>query len=131
MKRKLIAAVIGGVVLFVWGMVSFMALPWHQMQTLPGERDIVAAFQGAGVESGIYHIPGYLVEKGLTDEQKKEFRETADENHKAGIAEIQSVSPTLVAVADYRDGLAGQPGQIGVFLMVYPRGQSTAPTKGT
>ena len=40
MKRIAIAGLAGAVVLFVWSSISWMLIPWHVMEKLPGEEGI-------------------------------------------------------------------------------------------
>lgn len=58
MKRIAVASVIGGIVLFAWGMVSWMVIPWHQLQKLGGEQDVRDALRGTGAARGVYVVPG-------------------------------------------------------------------------
>ncbi len=58
MKRILIAGVAGGIVLYIWGIVSFHFLPWHAMGRLPGETAITQAMRAADVPAGVYRLPG-------------------------------------------------------------------------
>ncbi len=59
-KKLLIAGIAGGVVLFVWGVVSWMLLPIYQssLRTLPGEEGVVAALVATRAGAGLYVIPG-------------------------------------------------------------------------
>jgi hypothetical protein len=58
MKRIGIAAVAGGVVLFIWAFVSEMYIPWHETGTLPDQGAVTAALSDTGTTSGIYEFPG-------------------------------------------------------------------------
>jgi hypothetical protein len=59
-RKVLGAGVAGGVALFVWGVVSWMVLPLHraQLRALPDEERVVEALRGAGIERGLYLVPG-------------------------------------------------------------------------
>jgi hypothetical protein len=57
MKRVGIAAVVGGVVLFVWGLVSRAYIPWHETRALPDQAAVAEALGDPAVESGIYEFP--------------------------------------------------------------------------
>ena len=59
MKRIIIAAVLGAVIAYVWGVVSWMVLPWHSatMHNLPNEKLVVEQLRNGGLESGVYQIP--------------------------------------------------------------------------
>ncbi len=60
MKRVLLAALLGGLVHFVWGAFSWMVLPWHDstLKDLPGESTILPVLRQNVGESGIYWFPG-------------------------------------------------------------------------
>jgi hypothetical protein len=59
MARTLLAAVLGGVILVVWGMLAWVALPLHKdtVQNLPNEDAVVMALQGLP-QQGVYIFPG-------------------------------------------------------------------------
>lgn len=59
MARTLLAAVLGGVILVVWGMLAWVALPLHKdtVQNLPNEDAVVTALQGLP-QQGVYIFPG-------------------------------------------------------------------------
>jgi hypothetical protein len=60
MKRLLVAGVLGGVALFVWGFLSHVILPLGQtgLRTLPDEVLVVGPMQQSLQEPGIYVFPG-------------------------------------------------------------------------
>ncbi len=60
MSRLLLAALVGGIIVFVWGSVSYLALPFHAqtMHTFPGERAELEAFFSRAPETGVYMYPG-------------------------------------------------------------------------
>ena len=86
MKRIVIAGVVGGVVLFMWGFVSWMFIPWHQLQQLPGESRIAEAMRDAEVPSGAYFMPNVNKEamKTMTPEDKKAAQAASEEAHRQG-----------------------------------------------
>jgi hypothetical protein len=86
MKRIGIAAGIGGVVLFIWASISWIALPWHKMGQLPDEDAVRTVLRDSGTESGIYHVPGlpYDAMADMTDEEKTAAKEAAEEKHREG-----------------------------------------------
>lgn len=59
MARTLLAAVLGGVILVIWGMLAWLALPLHKdtVQNLPNEDAVVTALQGLP-QQGVYIFPG-------------------------------------------------------------------------
>lgn len=84
--RVIIGGLLGGIILFAWGAVSWMALPWH-MQTLHGFKDEAAVIQTVksnAVESGVYFLP-------------------LQEQH-ADVTQIKAPGP-LVFAAVYQEGM--------------------------
>ena len=59
MKKLIIAAVVGGLILFVWQMLSFMMLQLHsaQMQYTDKQDEILAVLESTGIEEGEYFLP--------------------------------------------------------------------------
>jgi hypothetical protein len=59
MVRTILAAVLGGVILVVWGMLAWTVLPVHNdtVQNLPNEDAVIAALQGTP-QQGVYVFPG-------------------------------------------------------------------------
>lgn len=84
MKRIVIAAVIGGVVLFAWGFVSWVVLPWHRMEKLPEQARIAQVMRDAKVPSGAYHLPWMDEDPNATAEQKAQEKEAFDAAHEEG-----------------------------------------------
>ncbi len=86
MKRIAIAGVAGGIVVFIWSFVSWMFIPWHQMEQLPGESAIAEAMRKAEVPSGAYFLP-YVDQKALTamtPEDRKAAEDAWEEAHRRG-----------------------------------------------
>jgi hypothetical protein len=56
-KYYLLAALLGGIVIFVWGAFSHMALPWWEdvMHRFPNEQPVVDALKANGVQNGMYY----------------------------------------------------------------------------
>lgn len=67
---------LGGIVMFVWGAVSWMALPWHEssLKNMPNDAAVIRAMQESKAESGVYHYPGFPVcdAKGEVTEAEQE-----------------------------------------------------------
>ena len=59
MTRTLLAALLGAVILVVWGMLAWVVLPIHNntLQNLPNEEAVVTALQGLP-QQGVYIFPG-------------------------------------------------------------------------
>lgn len=60
MNRKvIISGMIAGIIVFVWGMLSWMVLPWHTatVHDFGNEMVVSKAISAATLESGVYSIP--------------------------------------------------------------------------
>lgn len=60
MKKVLLAGLAGGIVVFLWSAVSWMALPFHaaSLRNVPTPQAEVEGFLSGLGESGVYHYPG-------------------------------------------------------------------------
>ena len=70
--RVIIAAVVGGVLLFLWGFVAHMLLPFSEkaMKPIPNEAAVIEAVRGNVTENGVYFIPYLNYMKASAEEQK-------------------------------------------------------------
>jgi hypothetical protein len=86
MKRIGIAAVVGGIVLYVWAFISWMFIPWHVMGALPDQDAVRSALRESGAEAGIYHVPmiDHATYADLSDEDKESAEEAFKEKHREG-----------------------------------------------
>jgi hypothetical protein len=61
MKKEILAkcAIIGGVVLFVWGMISWTLIPWHKltMHRFDDQQKVANVIQNNTSVSGVYILP--------------------------------------------------------------------------
>jgi len=57
--KNLITGIVAGVIVFAWGMASWMVLPFHanSMDKLNAEPVVVAAIKQAAPASGMFHYP--------------------------------------------------------------------------
>jgi hypothetical protein len=97
----LIAAAAGGVAAFVWGAISWMALPWHRAtyaKFTDGDA-VVRALEANAPVTGVYAFPGGECPdtSGMTPEQKKAIQAEMWERMKRG--------PSVLAVV-VRGGMA-------------------------
>jgi len=71
MKRILIAAITGGLIMFAWGAFSHMVLPLGGagLESLPNEDAILASLRSIP-EAGTYFFPGTDMGKDMTSEQQ-------------------------------------------------------------
>ena len=66
MNRQIfIAGLLGGLAIFVWSSISWMALPWHSatISNLPAGEQIAQLLKESGSPSGVYHFPGFPAEE--------------------------------------------------------------------
>ena len=77
-KKLLLGAITGGVILFVWGAVSHMLLPFATaaLQRFTDEEAVTQAVVANAPSSGMYFLP-YMQQEGLTDEQQNAAFEKA------------------------------------------------------
>jgi hypothetical protein len=86
--RLIIAALLGGIVLFAWGFVSHMLVPigemGHEMAT--SEDVVLAALkEGLPAREGVYHIPGLAPEQYNDPEAAAAYSAKAGANPNAVI----------------------------------------------
>jgi hypothetical protein len=85
--RFILAGVLGGLAMFIWGAMSHMLLPWHEatMQTFRDEDLVAEVLMKEAPVSGIYVAPmAGMLEEGLTSEQKDQRMNEAWEKGKQG-----------------------------------------------
>lgn len=75
MKRIVIAGVIGGLIVFVWGFVSHVVLPLGEIgfESLPNDEPVISALKGSVPESGLYFFPGFPDHRDATKEEEEAF----------------------------------------------------------
>ena len=57
--QKLVTAIVAGVIVFAWGMISWMVLPWHKntINSFKNEPVVVQGLKLSAPESGVYSYP--------------------------------------------------------------------------
>jgi hypothetical protein len=73
-KSLVIAALLGGLVVFAWSFVSWSLLPWHTsaMQSFVNEHEVSLALMNNAPVGGLYMMPGLPRDYAtMTAEQKK------------------------------------------------------------
>lgn len=70
--RLIIAALIGGIVMFAWGAVAhiFLGVGEAGVMSMPNEAAMTAAMKANLTEPGFYFLPGLDMKKQATDEEK-------------------------------------------------------------
>src|SRR5437867_7468408 len=85
LKSLSLGGLIGGMVLFAWGVVSWMLLPWHlaTLEKFKDEAKVAQALTANATKSGVYllpnvhkHEPGMPEAKGKKAEAKGKKAET-------------------------------------------------------
>lgn len=68
MVRIVLAGLAGGLVVFVWGAVSWMGLPFHtkSLHNVPQSEVLIAHLKSAGAPTAVYHYPGFLHDESGT-----------------------------------------------------------------
>jgi hypothetical protein len=74
MKKLLLASLVGGLILFVWGFLAWAVLPIHNagFRSLPNDSAIIPILQSNITADGFYYFPGMTEETpGMTAEQRQ------------------------------------------------------------
>lgn len=81
MIRILLAAALGAVVYYVWGMLAWMALPLHTptIAGLPNEAEVTSLLKGQNLGTGVYTAPMWETEADMEDPDS-----TFTKNHLSG-----------------------------------------------
>jgi hypothetical protein len=77
MKRIILAAILGGIIVFVWSAISHMFTPLGGMglSILPNEDPVVNALRANVPKSGMYFFPGMDMSKEPTPEWRAKFKQ--------------------------------------------------------
>lgn len=74
MMRIFLAALLGGIAMFIWTSIAHMALPLGEagVREIPNETAVLSALQGnIGEQAGLYLFPGLGLGSNPTHEQKE------------------------------------------------------------
>lgn len=99
--RVLIAAIIGGIVMFIWGAVAHMALPIGEMgmQTAIEQDAALIALQGAASSGeGVYMLPGMAPEQWRDQAAMTAFQEQYRSSPYAFVVYQPGGNPALVSM---------------------------------
>jgi hypothetical protein len=71
------AAIAGGIVVFVWSALSHMALPLGTagIRSIPNEERVAQAIRGTITEGGLYFFPGFDASHTMTAEEQRAWTE--------------------------------------------------------
>jgi hypothetical protein len=91
MNRTFLAALLGGIAMFIWTSIAHMLLPLGEagIREIPNESGVLDAMQSnIGEKSGLFIFPGFGLGPNPTHEQKTEAMKHMGENlarHPSGI----------------------------------------------
>ena len=73
-KNHLKCALIGGLIVFIWGLFSWMVFPWHQicLNRFANESDVANVIRDNASEAGMYVLPNTFVYDGSTSQKDME-----------------------------------------------------------
>lgn len=76
-RQLLLGSMLGGLVLFAWGAISWMVLPWHEqtLEAFSDEPAVAAAISAHALRDGIYILPNPHRHPDNTGEKQKQARE--------------------------------------------------------
>jgi len=101
MKKMLIAALVGGLLLFAWGFVSHMLLPLGHagLSVLPpaAEAGLISGLKGNLTEPGLYFFPG--VDNWPNPSEADQ--ETQDAKARSGPAGLIAVEPVGTGMSNF------------------------------
>ncbi len=106
--RLLVAAIVGGIVMFVWQAVAHMALPIGEMgmKTASGQDAAIATLRASATEGGgVYMLPGMSPEQWADERAKTAFQEQYKSSPYAFVVYRPEGNPAL---ADMLPNLAKQ-----------------------
>lgn len=90
-KRLILATIVGAVISFAWGFVSWVVLPWHTMtfNALPNEAAVSEALAEGATADGIYLIPWMDHDADWDGPEGQAWQE----KHRSGPVAFISVNP--------------------------------------
>ena len=61
------AAILAGIIVWVWTGISWKILPWHQAATkqFRNETEVAQVIKENATTKGVYRLPGFFVDKGI------------------------------------------------------------------
>ena len=91
MKRVILGGFAAGIVFFIWGAIAHTVLPIGEMgfATLQNEDAVLATMRASITEPGLYFIPGYDMNREVTDEEKAAW----EQKYQAGPTGLLVYSP--------------------------------------
>jgi len=103
--RIVLGGIIGGIVLFMWGAIAWMALPLYsaQFKVLPNEDVVRAALREGVTEPGLFAVPGFDYSKQRQQSDHEAQLNAWSQKHREGplavvIARPQGEEPMAAVV---------------------------------
>jgi hypothetical protein len=121
-KKLLIGAVVGAILQFVWGGISYMAIPWHKMtmESFKDEAAMAKAITANAPAAGIYVLPNPNPHDAPTDPAAvKAAHDKAQAMWTSGPVVFAAVSGGTNPDMKYQFGGALCIGALGGFLMTW------------
>lgn len=86
-------AILGGIIVFVWGIISWMLLPWHMMTThkFANEEQVAEVIKKNALQDGIYFLPSCHLEMDGNKETKQHEMMVAKDKMRKGPIVFASV----------------------------------------
>ena len=86
MGRVILGGLLGGIVVFVWGYVSWMVLPWNQwpFRKFKSEAAVKALVSTGVEEDGVYLLPNANPDPDLSAEEKEAFQQQVQQDMESG-----------------------------------------------
>lgn len=84
MKKIMLSGIIGGIVLTIWGVLSWMVFSFHEdtIKPMPNEEQIAAMLKESIHEQGVYMLPSYPPD--LKGEEQEAAMKLWEERYKKG-----------------------------------------------
>lgn len=97
-KTSIKGGLLGGIVVFFWGMVSWMVLPWHDatLRAFDDDAAVAPVIEGSAPKDGVYILPN--------PHQREDFKPGAD---------------ALLVFASVRRGIPGMGRAMGLNLLLH------------
>ena len=95
-KRIVLGAMVGGVVMFIWGALAWMVLPLHTptIKEVPNEDAMRAVIRENVKEPGFYALPGWGHHEGMTKEQHDAAMKVQELKYKEGPRGVMVLLPS-------------------------------------
>jgi hypothetical protein len=86
MKKAIIAGIVGGIIMFLWGFISHVALGLydHSMKQIPNEEAVMSVMRANIKEPGFYFFPGMDLSGKLPKEQAEKERAAVETKYETG-----------------------------------------------